>query len=221
VKSTLLTGLLLWSAGCGATTGSNAPDAAHDASKDRAVADGAAVDGADSTAVDAADPADTPTGPAPEACSVDVTDPSVPGGRLHVEADSCRLKVGEGQVFRYRVELAAPISYVAPDSGGACGRCGGYTADPATLIDVSVGSGSARYCLCDVGCCGPTVATPVTIPAGSLSATFDWPGRQWSGPSDTSSPLGPPFPVGGTFAEISFRVPGVGRIDAQLPLIIE
>jgi hypothetical protein len=153
-------------------------------------------------------------------CHVDVTDPSLPGVLVHVEADRCQVISGEPQIFRYRLDLAAALPYTAPDSQG-CSRCAGYTSDPASLIDTAVlGLGVARYCRCDVGCCPPTTAHPVTLQPGSTSGEIDWPGLQWGGPSDTGNPLGPPFPPGGAVVQVLFEVPGVGAVDARLPLTV-
>ncbi|HLT36413.1 MAG TPA: hypothetical protein VK034_09005, partial [Enhygromyxa sp.] len=62
-----------------------------------------------------------------------------------------------------------------------------------------------QYCLCDSGLCAGPGSSPVTIPAAQTPASFEWNGHNWYGPSDTSNPLGPPFPVGSYVLEVSAR----------------
>lgn len=155
---------------------------------------------------------------APKGCSVAATSPDLPGLTVHVEADRCRIPVGEGETFRYLIEVQQGIAYTAVDSQGGCGRCGGYTSDPLSLTEATVGEGPVDYCECDVGCCPPTEATPQLLALGSYVDSLQWPGRQWQGPSDTDQPLGPAFPVGSYAAEVKVDVPGVGAVIARLPI---
>jgi len=157
--------------------------------------------------------------PRSESCAVDVTDASLPGVRVHLEGDRCRVQTDRHHVFRYRIEVDDAIPYTAADSAGGCGRCGGYTDDPLTLVDIRVDDGNAvQYCQCDVGCCPPITEHEVTLRAGDADGELDWPGRQWQGPSDTNQPLGAPFPPGDYHVRLTFSVPGVGKISAALPI---
>jgi hypothetical protein len=155
-------------------------------------------------------------------CSLDVTDPALPGVSLHVEGDHCRVASGHAAKFRYELALSAPVSYEAEDSHGSCGRCAGYTEDPGTLVDSSFGDpggGGIHYCECDTGCCLPTQPGPtLTLPAGTTAGELLWPGFQWNGPSDTGAQLGPAFPAGTYAFNVTFRVPGVGAVSASLPV---
>jgi hypothetical protein len=154
-------------------------------------------------------------------CQIDATDPSLAGVRVHVEADRCQVISGKRQLFRYQVELDAALPYQSPDPHVAGSRCAGYTSDPGSLVDTAVlGPGAARYCECDVGLCPPTTPGPVTLTAGTTSGELDWPGFQWGGPSDTDNPIGPPFPPGHAVVQVLFNVPGVGAVDARLPLTV-
>jgi hypothetical protein len=151
---------------------------------------------------------------------VEATSASLPGVRLHLAADHCRVATGHPATFRYELDLAAPISYQAEDSGGSCGRCAGYTEDPASLVDTTFGdSAGVHYCECDTGCCLPTTPGPMlTLPAGTTVGGLQWPGVQWNGPSDTGARPGAPFPAGTYGFSVTFRVPGVGVVTASLPV---
>jgi hypothetical protein len=150
-------------------------------------------------------------------CAIDVEDPQLPGVRLHVEGDRCRVQTGREHEFRYRLELDDPIDYTVPESSG-CGYCGGYGDDPLALVQYSIGAGDIRYCMCDVGCCAPDTARSETLAAGTFEQVIVWPGRQWDGPSDTDEPLGAPFPEGDYDVSVTFEVPSLGSITARLPI---
>jgi hypothetical protein len=156
--------------------------------------------------------------PASMPCSIEVDDPALPGVRLHVEGDRCRVQTGQEHEFRYRLEVDDPIAYYAPDSGGSCGRCAGYGDDPLTLIDFSIGAADTWYCLCDVGCCPPTTTSQWTLQTGTFADVILWPGREWNGPSDTNEPLGALFAAGDYDVSVTFAVPGVGSMTARLPI---
>ena len=158
--------------------------------------------------------------PRSEPCRIEATDASLPGARVRIEAARCRLAVNQSHVFRYTVELDQPITYTAPDSGGGCGRCGGYTTDPLLLADHAIEGGGHRYCECDVGCCPPTTSAEHTLKTGSFDRDFEWFGVEWGGPSDTDAPFGPPFPPGTYAVRVVFEVPGVGTITAALPITL-
>lgn len=151
-------------------------------------------------------------------CQVEATDPSLPGVRVRIEGDRCRLPIEQMHAFRYSVQLDEAITYTAPGSGGACGRCGGYTTDPLSLLDYAIEGGGHRYCECDVGCCPPTTPVERTLQTGTFERELEWSGYEWNGPSDTNAPVGPPFPPGGYAVRVSFAVPDVGTITAVLPI---
>lgn len=60
----------------------------------------------------------------------------------------------------------------------------------------------------------------VVLAPGRYEGTFDWPGRQWDGPSDTGNPLGDPFPAGDYAVHASLGLPGLGAVDAALPIVV-
>lgn len=152
-------------------------------------------------------------------CSIDASDANLPGVKLHVESDRCRIPFGEGQHFTWKLVLKDPIDYTTMDSGGTCGHCGtGNDADATALVDYAIEGGAQHYCICDVGCCQPTTAHAAQLAAGNSSAEIDWPGRQWTGPSDTNQPYGDFFPVGHYTVDVTFAVPDVGSVTAKLPI---
>jgi hypothetical protein len=151
-------------------------------------------------------------------CAVDATDPSVPGARLHVEADRCRVQSDRTHEFRYTLELDEALAAEVPDSHGSCGICG-VNADPRSLVRFQIGSPlEPHYCECAGGCCPPTSAHSQPLDTGVFEQTIVWPGRQWNGASDTSEPLGPPFPPGVFSLKVTFNVLGNGSLTASLPL---
>jgi hypothetical protein len=152
----------------------------------------------------------------PQPCSIDATDPSLPGATLHVKSDRCRIPFGKGQRFTWTLELQDPIDYVTKDSGGSCGSCSGETAGGLTTYEIH--GDHIRYCECLQGCCAPTTAHDVTLKKGKTSQTIDWPGRDWNGPSDTGIPIGGFFPVGHYAVDVTFEVPDVGKVIASLPI---
>jgi hypothetical protein len=97
------------------------------------------------------------------------------------------------------VEDDAVVVVPLPQDAGSCDAPG---TSGLILFERLTGNGES-YCICDQGLCiGPDM-TPRTIAAGSTARTFDWTGRNWSGPSDTGFPLGDPFPAGIYTLEVS------------------
>ena len=157
-------------------------------------------------------------------CSVDVSDPSVPGAHIHIEGPDCRVQSAQHHLFSYRIDLDADVPYLSQASIG-CGRCRGFTENPMSLVKATVGAttatGAISYCPdCLEGCCPATVSMPVVLRAGSYVGEIDWPGYQWLGPSDTSEPPGPKFPPGKYAVNVLLDVPSVGAIDAKLPIVV-
>jgi hypothetical protein len=154
-------------------------------------------------------------------CEVTASDESVPGVTLHLETDSCRFLVGEGGVFRYRVELNQSLDFTTSSSGGGCGLCGDTT-NPDTWTQFLIAGGGLSFCPeCDVGCCAPTDQSATALDAQSIEGTIDWPGLQWSGPSDTANQPNGEFPAGTYDATLTFSLPGVGQVVARLPIDVE
>ncbi|MDB4990377.1 MAG: hypothetical protein JWN04_5555, partial [Myxococcaceae bacterium] len=161
------------------------------------------------------------TEPPPVPCSVDATSHELLGASIHIEADDCSFRSGEGGKFRYRVELPSTIDYAVPASQG-CGSCAQDRTDPGALVVARVGTSSMQYCpTCDVGCCSPDHAAQWTLKAESYDAVLDWPGRTWSGPSDTNTPLGGAFAPGRYEVDVTLDVPGVGKLTALLPIVVQ
>jgi hypothetical protein len=146
---------------------------------------------------------------------------------VYLEGDKCSFLPGEGGDFRARIVVRDAIAYTAPSSNGGCGRCSrsidnvlqpAYSSDPRSLVNYSVGAGPIQYCVCDLGCCAPTTEQKLTLAPGTYSELFRWPGREWNGPSDTSSPLGAAFPPGNYAFTARLVIPGVGVTTAALPI---
>lgn len=151
-------------------------------------------------------------------CSVDATNDDLPGVSVHLEADACTFLPGEGGQFRYTVTFDQSVEFTSESSGGACGLCG-VTTDPETWTTFVIDGGDAKYCPeCDVGCCAPTEEAPVTFDAQSTQGTVDWPGLEWSGPSDTGNEPTEPFAPGSYEAKVTLRLPGLGEVIALLPI---
>jgi hypothetical protein len=150
-------------------------------------------------------------------CSIEVEDPALPGVRLRVEGDRCRVRTGREHEFRYTLVVDQAITYTA-FATPSCGKCGGYSDDPLSLVDYSIGGGDTWYCLCDVGCCPPTSAVTQTLQTGTFEGVIVWPGRAWNGPSDTAQPLGPPFAPGDYNVSVTFDIPSGGALTARLPI---
>jgi hypothetical protein len=102
-------------------------------------------------------------------------------------------EVAKGVRFEYRVvvrrDFEGVIPSMAPMGGGA-------NAGPSGLYPLEVISGKGQsYSLRDFGL-GPPDDNPRKIEKGTHLLYFEWDGKNWAGPSDTSNPKGPPFPPG-------------------------
>jgi hypothetical protein len=79
--------------------------------------------------------------------------------------------------------------------------------------------GDQLYCPCDMGLCFPDDPAEVSLLPGTYPAEFPWEGRNWTGPSDTQLPIGPPFPPGRYIFEV--RSTGTFGSDTGLtPFVI-
>lgn len=158
--------------------------------------------------------------PTPEPCEVTITDESLPGVSVHLEADTCAVFAGEGAQFRYRVELTQPLDFTTESSEGSCGLCGDAS-DPETWTRFSITGGEHVYCPeCDVGCCPPTDAVETLLETQTIEGTIDWPGLEWNGPSDTGAEPAGEFSPGDYAATLTVSLPGVGEVSATLPILV-
>jgi hypothetical protein len=105
-----------------------------------------------------------------------------------------------------------------------------YGANVSALsVSEELRGGTQSYCLCDQGlpyasCPEPDggivhpqgggPCDPVTLKKGVYPQVFAWDGVNWTGPSDTSNPKGPPFPPGDYTLTIS-SAPGTIAGDAS------
>jgi hypothetical protein len=107
-----------------------------------------------------------------------------------------------------------------------------YGSSAANLVlDEDIKGGTQLYCLCDTGLpaplcplddggdvfsdAGPLGGCPaVTIPAGTYHRVITWDGRNWTGPSDTDNPEGPPFPPGDYAVEVATEQGSIGDAGA-------
>jgi hypothetical protein len=101
-------------------------------------------------------------------------------------------EVAKGVRFEYEIVVASDLKGVIPipqDMGHAAG--GG----PSGLKEFEEIWGNCQsYALRDIGLGSPIPYDPITIRRGRYASSFEWHGRNWDGPSDTSNPQGPPFP---------------------------
>jgi hypothetical protein len=153
--------------------------------------------GADlATVMDAATAVDLAAGAdATFSCSVASTS-TLAGVAIRFTGD-CRYSLAQaaaGIRVPYELDVAADIPEIVARSpnGSSCAQPG---ASGLILFEMLSGNGQS-YCLCDTGLCAQPGMQAFTLKQGSYPATFDWDGRNWSGPSDTSNPEGPPFPAG-------------------------
>lgn len=145
------------------------------------------------------------------------------GVELCVEADRCSFEVGEGGTFDVvlRIERTAPIHVAGWGDPEMCSECFLPTEDPFSYVGFGIWSedGSVRYCpACDVGCCSNFPPTEMILSRGEHFTSFEWPGVQWDGPSDTGNPYEGPFPPGSYMARVSFHGTDEGAVAVDLPI---
>jgi hypothetical protein len=138
-------------------------------------------------------------------CTSDCTS-SLPGVSIVVQGP-CVFTLAQaaaGITVPYKVVVAADVKGVqpSPQDAGGCGRPG----ESGLILFESLSGQRQRYSLSDTGLCAESVEV-TTVPAGTWLANFRWTGRNWGGPSDTSRPMGAPFPAG----TYTFRVSAVGQ----------
>jgi hypothetical protein len=151
-------------------------------------------------------------------CSACSPPGSIAGVSVCVSASTCVYEQGKGGTFKYEVTVGpdAPLLHIEATTG--CSFCGQFSSEPLSFINYAITGDGAQYCLCDTGCCPPKVAQEITLKQGKFEGSFDWPGKQWSGPSDTGNPLGAPFPPGSYTVAVTFSGAAEGAVAANLPI---
>jgi hypothetical protein len=151
-------------------------------------------------------------------CSTTTTSPAVPGAQVTWDTPSCTMESGSGGTFSYTLELGSALSFTL----GPHGACSATMNDPSSFISEFVtGSGGAQYCPdCDQGTCPEDPGESITIPAGSYSGTFQFPGDSWDGPAGDNTPLGGPLPAGNYIASFQMQIPN-GTLGASLAILLE
>jgi hypothetical protein len=102
-------------------------------------------------------------------------------------------EVAKGVRFEYRVVVRRDFEGVVPRAQDM-GRAAGPGSSGLYPFEKISGDGQS-YSLADIGL-GQPKDSPRGIQKGTHLLSFDWDGRNWAGPSDTSNPKGPPFPPG-------------------------
>jgi hypothetical protein len=159
------------------------------------------------------------------ACSVlDVTG-TIPGVSISIQSSRCVYHVGEQAEFTYEVTTDGTVPAIDIAAGSGCGSCSKPSEDPLSFVSYQIGGAAPggepqSYCLCDVGCCLPDEAATVQPKATTVSATIEWSGRNWSGPSDTNNPQGDFFLPGSYGVNVTFNGREQGSVKATLPIEI-
>ena len=104
--------------------------------------------------------------------------------------------------FRYEVVIAKDLQGVVSRPLDA-GRCDQPHASGLRILE-RISDDSQLYCLCDTGLCGQALDS-AKLRAGRYGGSFEWTGRNWRGPSDTSNPMGATFPPGRYAFEVRAR----------------
>jgi hypothetical protein len=123
-----------------------------------------------------------------------VDESTLPGVTITIELNTCTwtvYEVRDGFMVDYTIEVEEPVE-VQPTEQDA-GGCGSnvHPLDPFYRF----GGESQGHCRCDVGRCMPDDEW-ITLEPGTYTATVEWAGRNWSGPSDTGNEPDEVFPPG-------------------------
>lgn len=117
--------------------------------------------------------------------------------KVEFPKDGYRFKVDEvakGIKITYKVVIAKDIEGMMPSPFGPSFH---EPAGPSGLHPREKIFGNGQlYALLDFGLAFPPKIKPRTLKKGTYTHTFDWDGRNWTGPSDTGNPKGKPFPPG-------------------------
>lgn len=122
---------------------------------------------------------------------------TLPGVRIEFTTSLCAWTLAEvraGVQIDYWVRIDADVKGVVPLPQDA-GECDEPGPSGLILFEELAGDGQ-RYGMYDKGLCEGPLEESVTLRSGSYSGTFQWDGRNWSGPSDTGAQKGDPFPPG-------------------------
>ena len=127
----------------------------------------------------------------------------LPGARMEIDTSVCVFTLAQARAgisIGYEVVIDESIPDVTPraQDAGNCDQPDGSGLIPFELL----AGGGQRYCICDVGLCR-AMPTATTLVAGRFHHTFMWDGTNWTGPSDTGNPPGPPFPAGSYTLSVS------------------
>ncbi|QDT90402.1 hypothetical protein Pan161_20530 [Gimesia algae] len=118
-------------------------------------------------------------------------------------------KIANGVTIDYTIRVKQDIDNVIPrpqDDGAAAGP------GPSGLFPFEIISGNGQsYSLRDIGLGPPNEKPARTIKNGVYSASFEWDGRNWNGPSDFDPPKGDPFPPGSYTLTVSI----VGEVRTE------
>ncbi|WP_437713637.1 hypothetical protein WMF45_47415 [Sorangium sp. So ce448] len=160
-------------------------------------------------------------------CEVRDVEGTIPGVKISIASSRCAYHRGEPAEFVYTITTDSSVPPIDLAASTGCGRCVEPTSDPLSLVSYKISGLSwgadpqpQLYCLCDVGCCAPDEAVTVQVDATTVTQTIRWSGRQWTGPSDTSTPEGDPFAPGSYEVEVTFDGQGQGSVTAKLPIEI-
>lgn len=153
---------------------------------------------------------------APETCEVGIAETGF-GVRLVVELERCAFTAAElegGVPLTYRVEVDSdtPVWSRPLDAGG----CDQPDASGLRVLERVTG-GDQNWCICDSGLCMAPEPQFSVLDPGVFPAEIVWDGRNWSGPSDTGNPPGPPFPPG----EYRFAVRAAGQYEDPSGVLLE
>jgi hypothetical protein len=149
-------------------------------------------------------------------CAVTEVTGTIPGVSITIESDSCLYRRGEA--------TTASVPTIAVPDSMSC-DCSHPNATIASWVSWDIAGTSAvgepqQYCLCDTGCCAPGDPGTITPDVGTVSDTIVWPGRVWSGPSDTGNVPGDFFAVGSYAVSVRFFGFDEGSVEASLPIMI-
>ncbi|MBK7828107.1 hypothetical protein [Nannocystis sp.] len=174
------------------TSGASTSDTTNPTTTATPTTDLSTTDAPASTSTSATTDAETGADPLCEGAGMT----SLPGVTIEFPPQDCSFTLAEaaaGLGIDFTVTIADPVDKVTPSPGdaGGCEQPG-----PSGLIlFAEVLGNDQHYCICDQGLCPPG-GTAITLAAGMYPGTFMWTGENWSGPSDTNNPKGPPFPPG-------------------------
>lgn len=184
------------------------------------------------------DSATTPDASVPPNCLLE-SESSLPHVHFVSKATECVFSLAEA-----RAGISIPYDVVIDEDvpGFAPAQPYPYGANVSGLsVSEMLRGGGQTYCLCDQGLpyascpladggvshpIDSTPCGPVTLKKGVYSRAFDWDGVNWTGPSDTGNPKGPPFPPG-DYALTIATSPGTlagdasaGPVSASMKLLV-